>query len=34
MDNLSQTSLSSDHSSTNSISGIVEIINLEPGNWT
>ena len=34
MDNLSQASLSSDHSSTNSISGIVEIINLEPGEWT
>lgn len=31
MDNLSQTSLSSDHSSTNSIGGMVEVINIEPG---
>ena len=33
MDNLSQTSLSSDHSSTNSIGGIVEVVNIEPGRY-
>ena len=31
MDNLSQTSVNSDHSSTNSIGGLVERTSIEPG---